>query len=551
MRHGLEGINLYNPIEGKLDKIIDYYVDFYGEKYRDRIKDRLENSVFIFSDTLDLQSTPVKQYFEYANNMMIEAFEQALNNAGIAIKFGSEDIAGQMQIMTSLAGKGLNDLNAKDIEFLKQFKALANKDLTCFFDDKAKKDEYLNKFQIIDDIFKTGYDEFIEGCKRDSQKLDYVDSEALKKNELNYKTRCIKLFARAISKNLKIPTSEENLKIIAKYTPYIIKYLSKERVDVNIFKGLLKLSDRYKNAHVDNILEIFDMCKRSWQKYQDEKNFQDYIVKADIGDKLSFIKNKLYLGDEKVESIKDFILLKDTKIKGFTVVGSEIDNPDKVACVVVNRSYLFLYDDVAVHEMNHAIMTNSKYKDGILQQKIGLHKYDINLIENETQFYNGFYVGLNEVINEYISQKVVKKMHEDNFRIGYLRDTDVIYRSTFPLVGEFIEENMDAIVDICMSEDINVIDKYFVREDFDDLAMIIKELLDKFIYAERNSFQSMQNEIKTYAKSLNHDIFQLATNRDENWSNLTNDYLDFATKIKAVIDKLNQHKLDLDDEFEL
>ena len=38
LKHGLEGVNLNNPIEDKLPQIIEYFVKFYGEKYRERIK---------------------------------------------------------------------------------------------------------------------------------------------------------------------------------------------------------------------------------------------------------------------------------------------------------------------------------------------------------------------------------------------------------------------------------------------------------------------------------------------------------------------------------
>ena len=44
----VEGVNIFNPIEGKLDKIIDYFVKFYGEKYRERITQRLTHSTFLF-----------------------------------------------------------------------------------------------------------------------------------------------------------------------------------------------------------------------------------------------------------------------------------------------------------------------------------------------------------------------------------------------------------------------------------------------------------------------------------------------------------------------
>ena len=52
IKHGIENINLNNPLENKLPKIIDYFVKFYGEKYRERITTRLNNATYIFTETV-------------------------------------------------------------------------------------------------------------------------------------------------------------------------------------------------------------------------------------------------------------------------------------------------------------------------------------------------------------------------------------------------------------------------------------------------------------------------------------------------------------------
>ena len=48
----VEGTNIFNPIEGKLDKVIEYFVKFYGEKYRQRIEERLKSTTFFNSQEL-------------------------------------------------------------------------------------------------------------------------------------------------------------------------------------------------------------------------------------------------------------------------------------------------------------------------------------------------------------------------------------------------------------------------------------------------------------------------------------------------------------------
>ena len=43
-----DGVDVFNPIEGKMDVIIDSLVEFYGEKNRSRIEERFKNTAFIF-----------------------------------------------------------------------------------------------------------------------------------------------------------------------------------------------------------------------------------------------------------------------------------------------------------------------------------------------------------------------------------------------------------------------------------------------------------------------------------------------------------------------
>ena len=71
MKHGLEGVDLYNPIKDKLPQIIEYFVEFYGEGYRKDITEKLSNTIFVFTDRVyENQFTPVEEYF-YLNILVI------------------------------------------------------------------------------------------------------------------------------------------------------------------------------------------------------------------------------------------------------------------------------------------------------------------------------------------------------------------------------------------------------------------------------------------------------------------------------------------------
>jgi len=44
----IDGVNVYSPIDGKMDAVIDALVEFYGEKYREIIEQRLADAKFLF-----------------------------------------------------------------------------------------------------------------------------------------------------------------------------------------------------------------------------------------------------------------------------------------------------------------------------------------------------------------------------------------------------------------------------------------------------------------------------------------------------------------------
>ena len=44
----INGVNVFNPLEGKLDDIIECFVEFYGEKHREKITHNLKNTDYFF-----------------------------------------------------------------------------------------------------------------------------------------------------------------------------------------------------------------------------------------------------------------------------------------------------------------------------------------------------------------------------------------------------------------------------------------------------------------------------------------------------------------------
>ena len=110
----VEGVNIFNPIEGKLDKIIDYFVKFYGEKYRERITQRLTHSTFLFLGSVskygnDSTENKVKRYYEEKeNNLYSDFFSKLGFKSASSLKFIGID-----KLIKDVDSKHITGLEAK------------------------------------------------------------------------------------------------------------------------------------------------------------------------------------------------------------------------------------------------------------------------------------------------------------------------------------------------------------------------------------------------------------------------------------------------------
>ena len=63
----INGVNIFNPLEGKLDDIIECFVEFYGEKHREKITNNIKNAEYFFLPHNNLEGVrkDIDMYFDY------------------------------------------------------------------------------------------------------------------------------------------------------------------------------------------------------------------------------------------------------------------------------------------------------------------------------------------------------------------------------------------------------------------------------------------------------------------------------------------------------
>ena len=108
LKHGLEGVNLNNPIEDKLPQIIEYFVKFYGEKYRERIKERLNDAVILFIDKASVnRNADIKSHFSNIRTNLMQTFREKVKENTDAVFYENNS---------------LGYLNSKELDTLSRWK---------------------------------------------------------------------------------------------------------------------------------------------------------------------------------------------------------------------------------------------------------------------------------------------------------------------------------------------------------------------------------------------------------------------------------------------
>ncbi len=570
MEHGLEGIDLYNPIKGKLTQIIDYFVEFYGEEYRKKITERLYNTDYIFADRVTTESrNPLEQYFYVLNrNKVLEFKELVLRKLRVMINFSPDNIKEYFDKIE----KWKEGISEKDIlPVFELFQHIATdirtpRDLQFFLSLPGSSQKIYKLLNNLYDIYvKGGFKEAFDYyhseekhlAKQDDIEFAIISSEL--KRRFKRQSECIVL--EALTSKLNIITSDKNIAKLIELTPYIVDYIEIDKISsayrepllarlTEDLKSLSKLSATKVAGNLNQSEDIFkNKVKQAIESIEDDINkirdsefFGLLSAKAGLFDKLDNIYKDYLLGADCIASIQDFMLSKELSKGGFNACVVELKNPNKIKNVCVNNSYLTLDDESIIHEMNHALSSYATFNNGIFTQKTGIRSQVIELFDDDARvLYECFhkYTSLDEVINEYLSQQIVERLRRDDFKIGYLDGSDVLYRAGFPLLETFINENMKDIIDCYFSDDGSILFKRFDKQGLNELADVADDILK--ISRNAREYIDIIKEIESKV-GKNEDMFDIAKISGFDWKPSTKKYLDCFLRAEKAIDKIKRAK---------
>ena len=532
----VDGVNIFNPIEGVLDKIIEYFVKFYGEKHRERINDRVLRTTFLFLGEIDKGSktstlADLKNYYSKKVKEICNEYykEISAQNYALTEKFNIKNIENILSTLNLLKLKVYDKLTDEQIDNLFMFLDIigvikyveneksVNTLLNIFKDNRQYKllyEKCYECYQIWNSKYSTEYyktlDEFIKNHKI----LSNLEGNAKKTNNF-YKNDIDNLFIELIYNATGI--SKENIKndknfdfyteviidIIEKQDYFITNYDKKNRKKLFNYLGI-DHGDDY-NAYINdpklaNILQL-NLITKKYKQFNNLRLKEMAYNPGYLEDAYSILKDQgiNIFNDNLGESIFRAIIDKNNCLAWVTFL-NYIGLPE-VENVCVCKNYFKLDTLTLIHEINHVLEQDFLYRNGeFFGYKSGFICSDKDFKKmNDVEIFN-------EVVNEYMAYRVFELFKKDNFYIGYNKESESEYSKMFLVLGEFLEENIELLKECRMSSNPYLFAQIIGLNNFEMLNQAMKNCYTL------NSYEIIEANKEINEKAKNNFVEPLSKN---------------------------------------
>ena len=574
LKHGLEGVNLNNPIEDKLPQIIEYFVKFYGEKYRERIKERLNDAVILFIDKASVnRNADIKSHFSNIRTNLMQTFREKVKENTDAVFYENNSLGYLNSKELDTLSRWKYRIYSIDLEnvtnFLKHFDRNLNTETLAKALKSERMEEIYSFLSKIDDI----YQEFRED-------LIYIENEKEKYLNASKETKGLTSLTRIYDEeannllfqnlvlNFNLPISAQSRAKFDEFAPIYLDFINKNskfiiKNDIDHLLPFFDYINSFSNSQqihrtlYDYLNDITFMekllpeqLKTSLDKLKREKEIQLTPIISGKSENLSKIYNgDFILEDAILAHINSYInISSNSKTAAFMMSAPSYSNK-KQSAICVLGTFFQLFDSHLVHEFNHIIEMDYVVENGYFKTKCGFD-YDKCSVAGGYKNSLSNCELLNEIVNDYLSRKVLKLMQADNFTIGHRSDSGSTYTKAFPLLSQFIEDNIEDIIEARMSDTPMLFTQKIGKENIETLSNATSNLLEilkqfPFYYAEAN----IRNIL-----NINGELDLFSIKPDKRFSNNTNDILKCFNDVKSVMDKINlknnENSIQIDENIE-
>ena len=570
----VQGIDIFNPLSGKLRKVTNAFVEYYGEEYRDIISERLIDSRVLFLHKYDGEDISKK-----IENYLTENISKWENEIFETFPYYNDKQS------TRLSVRKLIELNERikkqkltSIDYFLIENVYETFGLKNYVNPPRSMDEHSirqwfklskNKHAITEALDKI---EFMwnSGYKhKENEILQDINNIPVEVFRIEQKLRRIARICKNKQKDLVYDyvkeissrSITENEALTVKNAYYSLLTKGKEAF----------LRERTISAINDQYITLFNVLGYDLgsdiKKYKECDELLDIVFDEDLIDEFNKISNSLIKARVEADGYykEGEKILDELKINGDvnlykSVLYSYLYNSGMVVAVATDyvdtlchkhhklifcEDALTCDDETLFHELNHAIESGltSRTKDACYA-KCGFVKSKVPL-ENDEESKREIlkYQMLNEIINDYFSLEVAKIARKNDVKIC-LNDysNPSTYSKAFPLFGKFIENNKNIIVNCRLVGNPHAMAELMGQEDFDRLADIATQYLTMVntgvLYAVEAEIKS-----KTGIKKAVFNARDEYINKNIQWSDKAKYVLAFYKNVDEITKNFETRKL--------
>lgn len=569
---------IFNPVKGREQELIEVFVEFYGEKWRDKITQRINNTTF-----LSLNKQPVERiekYFnlqltriekEYAdevgfvkqnyitNPQQLGYVNQELSVIKLSFEEGNEEHyqANFMPVEDFVKALGI-DYGDSIKEFLKDdknYNLIQNKIAQCI---NIWNEKYLDQCQSL----QQNYNNLVEPLQEDKTRFDSIVN--------NYKADIKECIGNYMSDKISL---DKNSWEFIHCTELLNKIIC---LGQNKLQDELSVSDHAKKEYIKLFKTLGFDYGDDYDKYINDAELMEIVFNPKLIKKLD--QRALQHRVDKMQNNKTFMqtfeLVKtlDTRDGNFDIMESVytylfndschasafcqqyIDSNGEIKNICVCPLGVAMCDATLIHELGHAIQCDiiQDMEDSIVV-KSGFDtieykpvKKDFDIDEFATQEYtdeeehvNRPYEILNEVWHDYMMRVLTLKMNDKGISFGKSEGFVSGYVHGYRMMSNFIHQNPTLIKDAQMDSSPYVLRDMMGEDNYNKLAKAVEDCVE--ICQDLRSFKIMR-EIEKVADINKMTMFDIA-HIEHDWSPTTRKYLDTFIMAEEVFNGFNNGQL--------
>lgn len=525
--------NMFNPLEGKMNEIIEYFVKFYGEEYRQRITNRLNNTTCIFvpkSNSFLSTYDNVKYFYndriKFINNLLfsrIPNYKQKQDGSFQHFNDYKDAAIVKRDLTTGMFGPFTCD---KIIDMIQMFdldnpnnplENYSHKTLNQWLKNEENKarilqcaqqiiQEYKQHFEVIFNAVNTEKDIALKKVKEYD---DIIEAETIKGKEI-----IIQAIGNYLQKHKKTAAniSDEDLNKLANTFYAILQIGANEFIDRNQFSEFEKrqyiaLFNYLGFDFGDNMIEYQTNKKLVLTLFNN--SIFNQVVKLTKNAAINTCKANPYIQDA-------FKTIGNLNIKGgnIAVASALLDfacNNSLQAAVAVQYidnltnelKYVCIFPDslstndiIIFHELNHVVEADTLLiKKNMYVGKTGFDIMNVKFYNKDFDFkqlkaktttnikLNRDNELISEVINDYFAIQINNLAKKDKKYYTYGKDNPSIYSICHGIMNNFIKKYKKEIIACRMSKNYESFKNYIGPAHFSSLSNLIQNFI---IYTQHN-----------------------------------------------------------------